>query len=323
MQAYDRMITAFPGEHTPQKIVVRASAAQSGDVGRALRSLAKRTHDDPLFTHDRTPDIASSADRTVHTLSLVTPYDNGSAQAKSALKELRQNLVPATVGTVQGAQYAVGGETAANLDYGAHVKDKLPLVIGFVLLLTFVMMAFMFRSIVVALTAISINLLSAMASFGLLVLVFQHTWAQGLLHFHSNGTIIAWLPLFLFVVLFGLSMDYHVFVVSRIQEAARRGMPTRKAVEHGITGSAGVVTSAAIVMVSVFAVFASLDFMDMKQMGFGLAAAVLIDAVVVRIVILPSLMTLLGRANWWPSHLSRRARQEAAPITREERQLVG
>ena len=322
MQAYDRMVTALPGEHAAQKIVVRDSADNAGQVRAALRNLAQRTKADPLFTHDRTPAIASSADGTVHSLSLVTPYNDSSAQAKAALKELRQNLVPATVGTVPGAQYAVGGDVAANLDYGAHVKDKLPLVIGFVLVLTFIMMSVMFRSIVVALTAISINLLSAMASFGLLVLVFQHTWAQGILHFHSSGTLVAWLPLFLFVVLFGLSMDYHVFVVSRIQEAARRGVPTRQAVESGITGSAGVVTSAAIVMVSVFVVFASLDFMDMKQMGFGLACAILIDALVVRIVILPSLMTLLGRANWWPSHLSR-ARKEAPPAMPQERQLVG
>jgi RND superfamily putative drug exporter len=144
------------------------------------------------------------------------------------------------------------------------------------------------------------------------VLVFQHRWAEGLLGFHSTGTVVAWVPLFLFVVLFGLSMDYHVFVVSRIREAARRGLAPREAVADGIIRSAGVVTSAAAVMVTVFAIFAALTLVDMKQMGIGLAAAVLIDAVVIRVVVLPSLMALLGRANWWPSRLARRPAGEAA-----------
>ncbi|MCW2917150.1 MAG: drug exporter-like protein of the superfamily [Actinomycetia bacterium] len=308
MRSYDRMIAAYPDEHAPHQVAVRAPAERAAEVRGALRKLVERTQRDPLFAHDQTvrgqgPEIRASADGRVHIVSVVSPYDGNSRQAKQGLRELRRELVPATVGTIAHAEYAVGGDTASNLDFGTHVEEKLPLVIGFVLLLTFVMMTVTFRSIVVALTAITVNLLSAMASFGLLVLVFQHTWAERALGFTSTGTVIAWLPLFLFVVLFGLSMDYHVFVVSRIQEAARRGLPTRNAVEYGITRSAGVVTSAAIVMVSVFAVFASLPMMDMKQMGFGLAAAVLIDAVVVRIVILPSLMTLLGRANWWPARM--------------------
>jgi putative drug exporter of the RND superfamily len=149
-------------------------------------------------------------------------------------------------------------------------------------------------------------MLSAAAAFGVLVLTFQHHWADRLLGYHSNGTIVSWIPLFLFVVLFGLSMDYHVFVVSRIREAAERGLSTREAVRQGITRSAGVVTSAAVVMVSVFAIFASLDMIEFKELGVGLAAAILIDALVVRAVVLPSLMTLLGPANWWPSRLSRR-----------------
>jgi RND superfamily putative drug exporter len=318
MRSYDRMIAAYPAEHPPHKVAVRAPAERAAEVRAALRRLVERTRRDPLFARDQTaqgPEIRASADGRVHTVSVVSPYSSDSRQAKQALGKLRRDLVPGTIGTIAGAEYAVGGETASSLDFGTHVEEKLPLVIGFVLLLTFVMMAVTFRSIVVALTAITINLLSAMASFGLLVLVFQHTWAEGALDFTSTGTVIAWLPLFLFVVLFGLSMDYHVFVVSRIQEAARRGLPTRDAVEYGITRSAGVVTSAAIVMVSVFAVFASLPMMDMKQMGFGLAAAVLIDAVVVRIVILPSLMTLLGRANWWPGRLPAAPRAMAGAET--------
>ncbi len=167
------------------------------------------------------------------------------------------------------------------------------------LVLTFLVMAWTFRSVVVALTSILLNLLSAGAAYGLLVLVFQGHWAEGLLGFTSMGAIVSWLPLFLFVVLFGLSMDYHVFVVSRIREAVLRGVPTREAVAEGITGSAGTVTSAAIVMVAVFSIFATLSTIDMKQLGIGLAAAILLDATIIRAVVLPSLMTLLGPANWW------------------------
>ena len=168
---------------------------------------------------------------------------------------------------------------------------------------------------VIALTAIVLNLLSVGAAYGLLVLVFQHTWAEGLLGFHSNGGVISWLPLFLFVVLFGLSMDYHVFVVSRIREAVLRGVPNRDAVADGITRSAGVVTSAAIVMVGVFAIFATLSTIDIKQLGVGLAGAILIDATIVRAVVLPSVMTLLGNANWWaPRFLRARPRRDPEPL---------
>jgi RND superfamily putative drug exporter len=239
-------------------------------------------------------------------MELATPYPGHSTQATASLSRVRDTLAPTTIGTVPGARYAVGGYVAGNVDYALHVKRKLPLVIGFVLLLTFVVMAWTFRSVVVALTAIALNLLSAGASYGLLVLVFQHSWAEGVLDFHGIGAVVSWLPLFLFVVLFGLSMDYHVFVVSRIREGVRNGMSNRDAVAHGITTSAGTVTSAALVMVAVFSIFASLSTIDMKQLGVGLAAAILLDATIIRAVVLPSAMTLLGRANWWaPAPLRR------------------
>jgi RND superfamily putative drug exporter len=198
-------------------------------------------------------------------------------------------------------------------------------VAGFVLLLTFLVMAWTFRSVVVALTSIALNLLSAAASYGLLVLVFQKTWAEPILSFTSMGAIVSWLPLFLFVVLFGLSMDYHVFVVSRIREAVLRGVPTRQAVADGISGSAGVVTSAAIVMVAVFSIFATLSTIDMKQLGVGLAAAILLDATIIRAVVLPSVMTLLGNANWWaPRFMRPKGRHAAGPAEdRREPELVG
>ncbi len=165
-------------------------------------------------------------------------------------------------------------------------------------------MVLIFRSLAVALSAIVLNLLSAAASFGVLVAVFQHTWAEGLLAFTSSGAVVSWLPLFLFVVLFGLSMDYHVFVVSRIREAALEGAPVRAAIRAGITRSAGVVTSAAIVMVGVFAVFGTLSMVEFKQLGVGLAAAILLDAAIIRVYVLPALMTALGRWNWWPGGIS-------------------
>jgi RND superfamily putative drug exporter len=316
MQTYDRMTAAFPDKNSASNIVVLAPVGKEKESKAALEQAIARTQRSPLFVHGETPRIEQSADGRAFKVDVTTPHRSSSTEAKDALDELRTVILPETVGKVAGAESAVAGPTADNKDYAERVLGKLPLVIGFVLLLTFVMMSVTFRSVVVALTAIGINLLSALASFGFLVLVFQHTWAEGILDFNSNGTIISWLPLFLFVVLFGLSMDYHVFVVSRIREAAQSGLNTRDAVEKGITGSAGVITSAAIVMVSVFAVFGTLSMMDMKQMGVGLAAAVLIDAIVVRIVILPSLMTLLGTANWWPSRIPRlHAPAHAAPQT--------
>src|SRR6266508_4665796 len=172
------------------------------------------------------------------------------------------------------------------------MKSHAPLVFGFVLLLCFLLLLLMFRSIVIPLKAVVLNLLSVGAAYGMLVLVFQHRWAEGILGFHSNGAITSWLPLFMFVILFGLSMDYHVFILSRVKELVDEGMPTEEAVATGIRRTAGTVTSAAVVMVAVFAIFASLRTLDIKQMGFGLAAAILIDSSVVRAVLLPAVMTL-------------------------------
>ena len=170
---------------------------------------------------------------------------------------------------------------------------------GFVLVFAFGLLLVSFRSIVIALKAIVLNLLSVGAAYGALVLIFQDGWGEGLLNFNSNGGIAYWLPIFLFVILFGLSMDYHVFILSRVREAYDRGLSTKDAIEHGITTTAGVVTSAAIVMVGVFLVFALMPILDMKEMGIGLAVAVLVDATIVRAVLLPASMTLLGDANWY------------------------
>jgi RND superfamily putative drug exporter len=323
MKAYDRLTAAFPSTGTSHQVAVRAPADQQSAVKAALADLVRRTKSDSLFAQDGLEQPRVSKDGTVTVLEVATPYEGGSQQARDSLTKLRKELMPETVGKVPGAEYAVGGFVAADVDYAAHTRAKLPLVIGFVLLLTMIVMMVTFRSVVVAVTAIGLNLLSAGAAYGVVTAVFQNSWAEGLLDFRSNGAVVSWLPLFLFVVLFGLSMDYHVFVVSRIREAVLRGVPTRKAVADGITGSAGVVTSAAAVMIGVFAVFATLSTLDMKQLGVGLAVAILIDATIIRAVVLPSVMILLGEANWWaPKWLRMKPAKHAASAPEEERELT-
>ncbi|MFI6673604.1 MMPL family transporter [Kribbella sp. NPDC050470] len=244
-------------------------------------------------------------------LTLVSVLPENSENAATALGQLRDELAPAALGSQ--VTWAVGGESAESVDYGNNQRDKLPYVIAFVLALTLVMMAATFRSVAIAVVTTLLNLASVAACFGVLALVFQHTWAEGLLGFTSAGFVVSWIPLFLFVILVGLSMDYHVFVLGRIREGVAAGLAPREAVRKGITESAGVVTSAAAVMISVFAVFATLSMLEMKQMGVGLAVAVLIDATLVRIVMLPSIMVLLGRKAWWPNKLA----AAAAPEVRE------
>ncbi|MGW5969626.1 MMPL family transporter [Streptomyces sp. NPDC055186] len=311
VQAMDRMTAAFPSKGTVHQVAVRAPAAQADEVRSALDVLLERTADNELFAHDSTPTIKESADHRVHTVAVGTPYQPKSDGARESLDLLRE-WVPRAMADVPEAESAVGGKVAQGVDFTEHLEERMPWVVGFVLLLTFVTMVLIFRSPAVAASAILLNLLSAAASFGVLVAVFQHTWAEGVLDFHSSGAVVSWLPLFLFVVLFGLSMDYHVFVVSRILEAALNGASTKNAVREGITRSAGVVTSAAIVMVGVFGIFGTLSMVEFKQLGVGLAAAVLLDAVIIRIYVLPALMTTLGKWNWWPGGISGGGRRTSA-----------
>jgi RND superfamily putative drug exporter len=227
------------------------------------------------------------------------PYDETDDRVPAAVHELRDELVPAALGDLD-AEHAVGGGAAEEVDFEQQQQGRLALVIGFVLLLTMLIMAVTFRSIPLAVASTVLNLLSVGAAFGVITLVFQHGWGSGLLDFTSPGFVIDWLPLFVLVVLVGLSMDYHVFVLSRVREHVDRGLPTRVAVERGITDTAGVVTSAAAVMVSVFAIFATLSMIEMKMMGVGLSAAILLDATLVRLVMLPAILVLLGDRVWWP-----------------------
>ncbi|MEU4486144.1 MMPL family transporter [Streptomyces purpurascens] len=305
MRVYDRLNEAFPEQRVTHQVVVRTDAARSAEVVAALREVAGRAEDDRLFTGASR--IRTSADDRTSTLELKVPYLGNSEEAYDSLDRLRDDFLPATVGRISGAEYGVSGDVARYADYPAHQNGKLPLVLGALLLVTFAMTVYAFRSVVLGLLGVVLNLLSAAAALGLLVLVFQGTWAEGLLDFDSTGSIGSRVPLFLFVILFGLSMDYQVFVVSRIREAALAGVPTRQAVLDGIRSSASVVTSAAVVMTTVFASFVFLHIIEMKQIGFVLAAAVLIDAVVVRALVLPAAMLLLGESSWWPSRAVRRA----------------
>ncbi|MDT0394194.1 MMPL family transporter [Streptomyces edwardsiae] len=305
MRVYDRLNEAFPEQRVTHQVVVRADASQTADVTSALRTVARRAAADPLFAG--TPRIRTSADHRTNVLELKVPHLGNSDQAYDSLDRLRDDYLPAAVGGIDGAEFGVSGDVARYADYPAHQNGKLPLVLGALLLVTFAMTVYAFRSVVLGLIGVVLNLLSAAAALGLLVLVFQGTWAEGLLDFHSTGSIGSRVPLFLFVILFGLSMDYQVFVVSRIREAAAAGVPTRQAVLDGIRSSASVVTSAAVVMTTVFASFVFLHIIEMKQIGFVLAAAVLLDAFVVRILVLPSAMLLLGEASWWPSRPQRAA----------------
>ena len=213
-------------------------------------------------------------------------------------------MVDPTLGSVDGVEAYVGGGTADDADFTNTLKSNIPYVLAFVLTAAFLLLMVTFRSIVVPIKAIILNLLSVAASFGAMVLVFQHGWFKSVLGFTETGPITSWVPLFMFVILFGLSMDYHVFILSRVREAYDRGMKTEDAVSYAVKNTAGVVTSAAIVMVAVFSIFGSLSFIMFKQMGVGLAFAVLLDATLIRGVLLPATMKLLGDRNWWlPSKL--------------------
>jgi uncharacterized membrane protein YdfJ with MMPL/SSD domain len=244
-------------------------------------------------------DVEVNPSHTVARVDIPLVGEGTDAKSNAALRTLRNDILPTTIGQVEGSEYAVTGITAQSADQNSLLKRKAPIVFGFVLVFAFLLLLVTFRSIVIALKAVLLNLLSVGAAYGVLIAVFQWGWGESLLGFQGNGGIASWLPIFMFVILFGLSMDYHVFILSRIREAYDRGLRTEDAVALGITTTAGVVSSAALVMVGAFAVFALMPILDMKEMGIGLAAAVLIDATIVRAVLLPATMKLLGDANWY------------------------
>jgi len=308
-----QMFSDFPQTSEPALLVVRAPAAEQAQVNQELARLeslaASRGIAHPPFT------VGARGANGITSVALPLTGRGNNDASREAVRTLRSDLVPQTLGN-PGIETAVTGTTAEDVDFTHQIKHGMPYVIGFVLVLAFLLLLVTFRSLVVPIKAIVLNLLSVSAAYGVLVLVFQRHWAEGIFGFQSNGTIISWLPLFLFVVLFGLSMDYHVFILSRIREGVDSGMNNDDAVRYGITRTAGVVTSAALVMVGVFSIFGTLSQLDVKEAGVGLATAILIDATIVRAVLLPASMKLLGKWNWylprwleWLPHTSR----EAAP----------
>jgi RND superfamily putative drug exporter len=297
VSTYDRIQAAFPGSSTPAQVVVSAPDVTAPRVAGAISALERRALASGQMKQPIHVEVNPA--RTVAIVSIPLVGNGDNATSVAALQTLRHDLIPATLGGLPGVRAATTGETAGTHDFNQQMKSHAPLVFAFVLVLCFLLMLVTFRSVVIPATTVLLNLLSVGAAYGLLVLVFQHGWAQGLLGFHSNGAITSWLPLFLFVMLFGLSMDYHVFILSRVKELVAGGTPTEEAVETGIRRTASTVTAAAVVMVAVFAIFVTLRTLDIKQLGFGLAAAILIDATVIRGVLLPATMKLLGDWNWY------------------------
>jgi uncharacterized membrane protein YdfJ with MMPL/SSD domain len=297
VQTYKDLLAAFPGAPSPANVVVHASSVYSTPVAGAITAMKRQA----VATHVLFEPIVTTISKDGTTADIAIPIAGNGDDAASlaALATLRQAVLPQTLGTVPGLSYAVTGQTAGTHDFNEQMKTRMPWVLVFVLGLAFVLLLATFRSVVIPLTAIVLNLLSVGAAYGVLVLIFQGTWAEGLLNFTSNRSITSWLPMFLFVVLFGLSMDYHVFILSRIKELHDSGLSTEEAVARGIRRTAGTVTSAALIMVAVFSVFATLQIIQMKQLGIGLGLAVLIDATVIRGVLLPAAMKILGDRNWY------------------------
>jgi uncharacterized membrane protein YdfJ with MMPL/SSD domain len=319
VQAYERMQNAFPGAALPASVVVEAPNVNAPTLQAAIRQLEERALASGRMHEPITVDVNGAG--TVAEITVPIDGKGTDSVSYASLALLRDEIVPTTVGALPEADAGVTGLTAQWKDSTDELKSNLLPVVAFVLLFAFVLMLFAFRSLVIAAKAILLNLLSVGAAYGVLVLVFQHGVGKDLLGFSSTAGISPVVPLLLFVILFGLSMDYHVFLLSRIREAVQNGASNDEAVAHGIKSTAGVVTSAAIVMVAVFSVFIALSMLFFKQFGVGLAVAVLIDATIVRGVLLPASMKLLGDWNWyvpswlqWLPHLGL-SEDEAAPET--------
>jgi RND superfamily putative drug exporter len=318
VKTYDTIQTSFPGSQDPAHVVVKADDVTTPQFAKAYAEFKKRA----LGTGVVHQPIRVSVNKakTVARIDFPLAGQGQDATAERALETLRTRVIPPVLATLPpGTQQAVTGDTAANVDFNQTMKSRAPIVFAFVLGLAFVLLLLTFRSIVIPIKAIILNLLSVGAAYGVLVWIFQDGHLEGLLNFHSNGAVVTWLPLFLFTVLFGLSMDYHVFILSRVKELVDDGAPTDEAVEHGIRTTASTVTSAAAVMIAIFAVFASLRTLDIKQLGVGLAVAVLIDATLIRGVLLPAAMKLLGDWNWYlPRWLEWMPRLTGEPKLRED-----
>jgi uncharacterized membrane protein YdfJ with MMPL/SSD domain len=297
IKTFNRITAAFPGEKASATVAVKAADVTKPEVAGGIKLLEAQAAGTKVAIDSTDVDI--SKDKTVAQVNIPIAGKGTDEPSMTALAKIRDDLVPATVGKVRGVEAVVGGDTAVTKDYNDMVKQNAPIVFAFVLGLAFLLLLSTFRSLVIPIKAIVLNLLSVGAAYGVLVLLFQKGYGESILGFDSTGAIEPWLPLFLFVILFGLSMDYHVFILSRIREAFDGGMTTDDAVAHGIKSTASTVTSAAFVMVGVFGVFATLSSIVFKQLGIGLAVAILLDATLVRAILLPATMKLLGDKNWY------------------------
>ena len=297
MSTYHRIQQAFPGAPLSAQVVIQANDVTIPSVQDAIDRMGRAA----LATGQMGGPIVEtiSADHTVAVVSISFAGNGTDSRSISALDSLRNHVIPATIGRAPGATAYVGGFTAGSQDFNSTMKAHLPYVFGFVLGLAFLLLLLTFRSIVIPTLTILLNMLSIGAAYGVMVLIFQDGWGRSLIGAQNIGGVVDWIPLFLFVVLFGLSMDYHVLILSRIREGHDRGLTTTQAVTEGITSTAGIITSAAVVMIAVFSIFATLSEIIFKELGIALAMAVLIDATIVRIVILPSAMKLLGEWNWY------------------------
>jgi uncharacterized membrane protein YdfJ with MMPL/SSD domain len=297
VQTYTRMQQAFPGEALPATVAVKAPNVNAPAVRQAIERFEQRALASGRVHEPITVDV--NEDATVANITVPIDGQGTDAASYASLAALRDVVVPTTLGALPNTEVGVTGLTASWKDSADDMKSNMLPVVVFVLLFAFALMLVAFRSLVVAIKAIGLNLLSVAAAYGVLVLVFQRGVGKTLLGFSSTAGVDPVVPLLLFVILFGLSMDYHVFIISRIRETFDGGASMDDAVAHGIKSTAGVVTSAAVVMVLVFSIFTTLSILFFKQFGVGLAAAVLIDATIVRGVLLPATMKLLGERNWY------------------------
>jgi putative drug exporter of the RND superfamily len=292
----DQIQRAFPAEPAPAEVVVTGHDLTGPAVRAAVAALARRASATGPIRRPVT--AASVAGGRALIVSVPLAGTGSDARSNAALLSLRERILPDTLGRVSGVSYAVSGETANNYDDLSVLHTRTPLVLAVVAGMAFLLLMVVFDSVAIAVISVGLNLLSVVAAFGVLTLIFQDGHLQSVLGFTSFGAVVSWVPLFVFVFLFGISMDYHVFILSRIRELRHGGASTKDSVVGGIGGSAGVVTSAAVIMVAVFSILATLSIIQTKMLGVTLAAAVLIDATVVRGILLPAALTVLGERTW-------------------------
>jgi RND superfamily putative drug exporter len=320
VKTYRKMQKAFPGGETPAEIVIKANNVRSPEIKEAIGQLSWRALSPNVMYEPILTDVNKAG--TVAVVSIPVAGSGTDATSQNAVNVLRNEILPNTLGLVPSIEdYGVTGQTAGSKDFNDQMGQRIPYVFGFVIILAFLLLMITFRSVVIPTVSIVLNLLSVGACYGVLVLVFQHGIGKGILNFSYTEGVAGFIPVFLFVILFGLSMDYHVFILSRVREGYDEGRTAADAVAHGVKVSAGVVTSAAIVMVFVFAIFGTLQILFLKQFGVGLAAAILIDATIIRAVLLPATLKLLGDWTWylprwleWLPRVEHEKAPEAPPV---------